>query len=1156
MSAEWVIPLIVDNVFGYLLDQSGLGEAVRSKLRRDPVKQAFQHALTSTLTQFEQQHPEWVSSLFDADFLKKEAAPILAQFLIRDGEPDPSDLATGWADSLNLRQSEQRTARIRELEPVAADFLDSLYYALKAEPALRELNDSRSLEEIASGVGATRSSLDRISATLDAFRRRLDSGKATPGTLRDYLHWMIERNLYLDPRGTLQTQRQVQVRLDEIYISLRAQREEMPGTVDRRLVEKEMAELETKLAVAGLPPEELEDQREQLLVRFGKTGQDMKGRVLELAEVVTRYEKVVILGDPGSGKTTLLRYLALKHAQALQDGLAEASEDLGTARFPITVRIADYAEYGLPNGKALSDFVVDDCLMHECPREGLADLLTTKLGQGNCLILLDGLDEIVSADDRRSVVRQIEEFVRRYDNAPNRFVMSSRLAGYRSAPLGEPFAHYTVQEMNKTQIHCFLERWCRAVEAVETPDLSPEAREVTARREVDSMMQAVKEAPGVRRLAANPLLLRILAQIHRTGAQLPQKRIELYRLAADTLARTWRTAQGVPESALVGDEYLTPLLSKLAYWLHVNKPTGIATEREVYEVLGEEWVYLHDQTWRPDAPNSQIREEVSTFLLQVREHTGLFVERAPQRYGFMHLTFEEYYAARYLIARSKTRATLLRHHLHDPRWEEPILLGLGFVGLESRLEAQELLETAILAEGEDAQALGLQPGPYEELLGWDYLFALRCLGDNIVVRPKLMQRLVERVADELLHGSGSARFRRYWQALEERLGELGGSKALEELLPILTESISGSSYIIYQWAWETVVGVLRPATPALRDVMITAFQRERDPLDRAHIAVILRQYRLDSPELVDEVSRAQAMLILPVVTPPDPALQEKRAGRWTLKDIHKYWILKQVTLLQDSDATVRADAAWRIGFEAYLYNRPPKPELHAARDALLLTLANDPDAAVRSNAAWGLGQLGPATPEVLTTLLSTLRDDPDAAMRSNAAWGLGQLGATSPEVLIALRTAFRDDPDAAVRASAAWSLAQRDMVSHEMLTALSEGLQVSKHWYIREGAAEMLGKFGQDDESIIRALWQGLRDNDGYVRIACVQALVQIGQRLPTKAAMIESKLVQAIADPEFGSVDDTTEMPDDNYVTRRPAYDYTYDALWLLVANRKTGEE
>jgi hypothetical protein len=138
--------------------------------------------------------------------------------------------------------------------------------------------------------------------------------------------------------------------------------------------------------------------------------------------------------------------------------------------------------------------------------------------------------------------------------------------------------------------------------------------------------------------------------------------------------------------------------------------------------------------------HTKIREEISKFLLNVREHTGLFVERAPRHYGFMHQTFEEYYAARYLVARSKIRAKLIRQHLHDPRWDEPILLALGFVGLESQSETQELVETAILAEGEDARTLGLRPSEHEKLLGQDFLFSLRCLGDNIPMRPTVIQK--------------------------------------------------------------------------------------------------------------------------------------------------------------------------------------------------------------------------------------------------------------------------------------------------------------------------------------------------------------------------------------------------------------------------------
>src|SRR5206468_7533986 len=88
--------------------------------------------------------------------------------------------------------------------------------------------------------------------------------------------------------------------------------------------------------------------------------------------------------------------------------------------------VADYAEHGLSRGPSLSSYLADYYAMHECPKFGLADLLVTELAQGNCLVLLDGLDEIVNADDRRKVVERIEDFIRYHDNRPNRFVITSR----------------------------------------------------------------------------------------------------------------------------------------------------------------------------------------------------------------------------------------------------------------------------------------------------------------------------------------------------------------------------------------------------------------------------------------------------------------------------------------------------------------------------------------------------------------------------------------------------------------------------------------------------------------------------------------------------------------------------------------------------------
>src|SRR6185295_10313079 len=171
----------------------------------------------------------------------------------------------------------------------------------------------------------------------------------------------------------------------------------------------------------------------------------------------------------------------------------------------------------------------------------------------------------------------------------------------------------------------------------------------------------------------------------------------------------------------------TRVLARLAYWLHTERPTGIATEREVKNVLGELWAKQKGLTWNADDPDPVIEREVDRFLKAVREHTGLFVERAPKRYGFMHLTFEEYYVARYITdLREKPKVELIRKHLHDPRWEEPILLALGFVGLDFPETAAELFEAAVLAEGEEAAELGVVPSSYEDILGRDFLFALKC----------------------------------------------------------------------------------------------------------------------------------------------------------------------------------------------------------------------------------------------------------------------------------------------------------------------------------------------------------------------------------------------------------------------------------------------
>ena len=53
-----------------------------------------------------------------------------------------------------------------------------------------------------------------------------------------------------------------------------------------------------------------------------------------------------------------------------------------------------------------------------------------------------------------------------------------------------------------------------------------------ADRERGELLTAIHRDPGVRRLAANPLLLTILALMKRQGVVLPDRRVELYEHSA------------------------------------------------------------------------------------------------------------------------------------------------------------------------------------------------------------------------------------------------------------------------------------------------------------------------------------------------------------------------------------------------------------------------------------------------------------------------------------------------------------------------------------------------------------------------------------------------------------------------------------------------
>ncbi|MBE0683073.1 MAG: HEAT repeat domain-containing protein [Anaerolineales bacterium] len=570
-----------------------------------------------------------------------------------------------------------------------------------------------------------------ISVSIAAFftwfllRKLINTPALNQQNLNSYLEKVIEQHRYLDPQGTIYTARQTQVSLGEIYISLQAEQEAVLSTVDRRLFEEESR---TIIEMGNLVPEEQQELVDNVFSKVAKYS-NKRIETVELLDLVRNNSRLVILGDPGAGKTTLLRYLTLRHALAMIEGEKNTSE-LGKIRLPLYMRISDYAEHS--QDYSLSDFLIRDCCQNQDSRS-LEKLIRRKLLEGECLILLDGLDEVVEASQRAEIVHEVNIFVRQCVENSNCIVITSRVTGYRTAPLSGEIPHFHVRDMTDNQIRQFLFRWCNAIEYSAAPETPTPILNLKAQKELDGILLALRTNQSVRLLATNPLLLRTLAQIHRTGSRLPQQRVELYELAAKILIKDWRLSQGIPQEVLIDEDEAIILLAELAGWLHQNKPSGIATEGEVRKYLSEVKGRLKEKN--PEHP--EVQTSVSNFLRRIREHTGLFIERAPKRYGFMHLAFEEYFAARWLISTHKDTASRIRNKLHHPRWEEPILLALGYYGVQYPDELAALIKKALL--GEDLGG----PSPYEEILHRDLLIAVRFLGD-MDVKSELRKELVQK----------------------------------------------------------------------------------------------------------------------------------------------------------------------------------------------------------------------------------------------------------------------------------------------------------------------------------------------------------------------------------------------------------------------------
>lgn len=506
---------------------------------------------------------------------------------------------------------------------------------------------------------------------------RQPKGRAKPGSDLDqteklYLEHLADRYRFLDFKGMGVSDR-VPLRLPllEMYVPLKARVQTPEGETWTR---------EMRLAGRLVTKEEAEAMGQRV------------SKPQPVLEMLEKNSGLVILGDPGSGKTTFLKFLALCLATGQSKGVG-----LG-ARLPVLVPLSAYAN---ALARARKDLSLDLFLTRYFKKRGidlpLADLFKERLHQGQLLLLFDGLDEVREVKRRALLVERVQDFYHRHRKAGNRFVLTSRVVGYREVrPVAEGLAEATLVDFDDEEIESFIGKWTAAIEKAASGDNRIAQEE--AAREREELLTAVRGNPGVRSLAANPLLLTILALMKRQGIALPDRRVELYQRYVATLLKDWNLARSLDGPWDWDLDLLATLriLQPLALWMHETSPgVGLVKEGDLLRELGR--IFRERGHKNPE-------RETERFLADVREHSSLLLDRGDRQYGFIHLTFQEYLAAAALAHRGQQDVgpivDALAPHVGEATWHEVSLLTFGYLGLvQQRDEAagaalDELLKRA------------------------------------------------------------------------------------------------------------------------------------------------------------------------------------------------------------------------------------------------------------------------------------------------------------------------------------------------------------------------------------------------------------------------------------------------------------------------------
>jgi HEAT repeat protein len=749
---------------------------------------------------------------------------------------------------------------------------------------------------------------------------------------------------------------------------------------------------------------------------------------------------------------------------------------------------------------------------------------------GQALLLLDGLDEVAEDATRAVLVEKINCFLEAHSE--NWAVITSRPWGYRRDYFRtETYPHFELELFDEGQIQEFIEHWYGS-----RCDNAAQAQEM-----VRDLQDALKSKDRLQALVKNPLLLTMVALIHRYQDTLPKRRYKLYDKAVDTLLKSWERIKGKGETYgefkhLDREDDLRRVMSLLARWIHTQyetQTTESGTLIEEVDLLAQLSHIIRQEY--PQVKPHQAEGEAERFVSFIRDRAGLLNEYGRGRYAFVHKTFQEYLTAEAILKEaeyeddSEIIFTVIKTHLHNPHWREVLLL---LVGQLQGKKAEKAIEGVLRHNS-----------PYEQWLHRDLLFAGRCLTEDpeklATAAPELVSEILQSLTaletfDE--KNIGSRVKQEMFQILcwlkktafeAEALKQLKKLKAqIEHVRFLHLQALLGEKNI----ALTTLLKLLAEEDPVeskhrivetlgdlgdRSDSVINSLLNDLKeyPLSRTNFGIFNALSKLSdrSEVLSQKLSKLLASKNSYVRCNALLALDR-------LEDRSDFVLKILLNHLNDEASNVRSIALMVIGnfgdrselvvgnlceclndevsnvrssaVEALVKLGNHSESVLQCLIKLFTTRDSDADSDVYYETAVALGTLGKYSESVFQNVIKFLKNE-NSAVRYDATIILGSMGNKSKLVVDNLLSTLKDE-SSEVRSGAAYALSLLADHSEPVIEVLLECLK-DKDSNVRYHAADALGELNNSSKIVFESLFRCLKDSNPFVRLGTVVSLGKLG---------------------------------------------------------------